>query len=229
MIMKLRTLHAFFALLLCICMMASLLPAGAEEVEVPATSFEDHGLEINMEVGKSYPYRTCTQEDMSMKTKGKAKVTKYEITDSLKGYETPEGYEWRSATFTLSFNGTNATSYGVLVNLLDNNYYNIEQWNDTRTDETYGKNADTTTHTVTWEGKDYDECMLVISWKGTSPWSEWVDEKGTFTVKVSFRVPVGFDGAVMALVDASIPTYRGNLVRPIYEVANADSLFFRFA
>lgn len=227
--MKFRTLHAVFALLLCICMMASLLPVGAEEAEAPATSFEDHGLEINMEVGKSYPYRTCTQDDTSMKTKGKAKVTKYEITDSLKGYETPEGYEWRSATFTLSFNGTNATSYGVLVNLQDTNYYNIEQWIDSAKDKKYERSADTSIHTITWEGTDYEECMLVISWKGDSPWSEWVDEKGTFTVNVSFRVPVGFDGAVMALVDASIPTYLNNATRPIYDVANADTLFFRFA
>jgi hypothetical protein len=97
------------------------------------------------------------------------------------------------------------------------NYYDIQVWDDSYYyDEDSGLNMGT----VNYNGIDYDKCAFTY----TAGFEDWVDQTCTYESTVMFRVPIGYDGAVLGLRDKGIEWEDGMY---IYDVADENTLFFR--
>jgi hypothetical protein len=191
---------------------------GETEGDVLTPAFEEHGLSINVKLGETYDCVTMCNENTSKKTTGKAVFSDYQVLSELEGYDTPEGYEWRTVHVSILFDDDNAWNYGISIGFANENYYDIQGWDDSRYDD---EDSGLSIYTVNYNGIDYDKCAHTL----TGGFGDWVDQTITFEATVIYRVPIGYDGAVFGLRDKSIEWEDGMY---IYDVADENTLFFRF-
>ena len=113
---------------------------GATEGEKLQPEFEKYGIECNLEVGKSYEYKTHCVQDETLQTKGTLTVKSFEIFDADATHAPKDGYEWRVVKMEVSFRDLNAYDKGFLYALASEDYYgivnrevltaNLTGWND---------------------------------------------------------------------------------------------------
>jgi hypothetical protein len=192
---------------------------GETEGDVLTPAFEEHGLSINVKLGETYDYVTTCYENTSKKTTGKAVFSDYQVLSELDGYDTPEGYEWRTVNLSITFYDDNASRYGMMVGMANENYYDIQGWDDNKY---YDEDSGLYMYTVNYNGTDYDKCTYV--WLGNGL-GGWIDDTNIFEMEICYRVPIGYDGAVLGLRDKGIEWEDGMY---IYDVADENTLFFRF-
>ena len=190
---------------------------GETEGEPLTPSFETHGLVINMEEGVTYDYLTICYDNPSKETVGHLTISNYQISEALEGYETPEGYEWRSVHASILFDDDNAWNYGMSVGICRENYYDIEGWDNS---SQYDEARELSTYTVNYHGVDYPECAVAVS----GGFSGWVDQTNTYELDYSVRVPVGYDGFVIGFYNKRTQWEDGMY---IYDVADENTMFFR--
>lgn len=177
-------------------------------------SFEAHGLSINARVGETYDYVTCCSADESRITVGKLTFSNYREFDSaISGLE---DYEWRAVHIEIAFSDENAQDYGMRVRFTHEDYYDTEAWN-----EVYDDDDNSKSYTIHFNGTDYTECKSIFSGPG---FSGWVDGVNTWEAEVFVVVPIGYDGMVVCLRNGALIWDEGMY---IYDVADADTIFFR--
>lgn len=188
---------------------------GATEGEVLQPEFERHGLVCNLEVGKSFEFKTHCSADKTVKTKGTLTVKSFEIFDSDAERAAKAGYEWRVAKIDISFRDLNAYNKGFTYTIANEDYYGT-----TNRTETYTKISDT-------EGSytfRVDEEEKTVTERLSTSLSGWNDfGTNTLHVEYSVQVPKGYDGAVIGFLD---PTKRAD-GQTIFEADTQDALFFQ--
>lgn len=193
---------------------------GETEGEVLTPDYVTYGLNSNMVLGETYDYSTCCYDDADIPTVGKVTVTSYETIEPDAEHEAIDGYEWRRVSFEILFSDDNAWEYGYYVFSSINDYYDIEgfddiaEWND----------DDTMNFTINTNGESYDQCFMIDVWNS----GEWNSQSRTctFTEYMDIRIPVGYDGIVLTLIDGQT-TWEDGMY--IYDVANENTLFFRLS
>ncbi|MBR5125524.1 MAG: hypothetical protein IKU68_02190 [Oscillospiraceae bacterium] len=172
---------------------------GAVTGEVLQPDMEKYGITEFMEPGTVYPYTTELGEG-DVLTVGEVEVLSYEVFPSSEEYPAKEGYEWRVATFRMSFFGYMAYRYGVDTEYNIEDYYNITLLDDT---VVYHEEEACDTYTVNYHGQ-LMEVMQYDSytwdrwmWKNDQ---NWVDGKIVF----AYCVPEGYDGAVVGFRNSEI-------------------------
>lgn len=196
---------------------------GAQEgLPLPA-DFEVSGLVCNMEVNTAYPYHSCTDRNPSLSVNGTAIVRDYRIFESDDTHAAKEGYEWRSVQVEVSFDAENAKDNGVRLNCWIEDYYDVDEW---KKSICLLNNADMT-YSIQYMGEETEIYCVIENYY----WSGWVDDILTYYQTMYFQVPVGYDGVVLAFLDAStLPKNSTNHAKtPVSEVADENSLFFRLS
>lgn len=180
-------------------------------------SFEKYGLVVNVEEGKKYNYRCACYYDMSKETIGEAVFSDYRIVkeDATLGLERRDGYEWRIVTCSILFYDYNAVNYGISIGYSNENYYDIESWDES---ERYAEETGFLYYTVNYNGTEY-ECCLIQKFQ----FSDWEFDQVTWNCECYINVPVGYDGFVIGL--SNLNTWEEGMY--IYDVADENTLFFR--
>ena len=203
---------------------------GKELGPVQTPGFEQHGLVCAMVPGKTYDYVVNCFGNEEKTTLAKATILNYKAAPAIENYEAVpgtvwnfearEGYEWRFVTARIVYDDENARKYGWTVGFCHEDYYDIEHHDDTMVfdekEHDYGKER---TFDILYKGKHYD-CRTIIVYHS----SDWVNRVLTYTFAIAHQVPVGYDGCVVGLCKSS-KTWDDGL--HIYDIADADSLFFR--
>ncbi len=185
-----------------------------EDVGEPLTAaFETHGLTINAKENVTYDYVTSvSKDDPSTKTTGHLTFYNYHIVENMEYLENIDGYEWRSVHVNILFDGEYASQ-----NPSFENYYDIEGWDDSSfLDESSGNRL----YTVNYLGEDYPKCTYRSF---NDRWS-YFGNITTYDCDHYFRVPIGYDGAVISYLDYG-NTWDDGMY--IYDVADKNTLFFR--
>ena len=191
---------------------------GATEGEPLPADFETYGLTINAEEGGTYDYVTVCSENSSKTTVGHATFSDYRIIeeDAELGLEKKDGYEWRALHVSIAFDDENANNYGMSIGRCNENYYDIEGWdNSSEHDEETNMNH----HVVNYHGTDYE-----ITYFEIAKWLGWVNETNTYEYDVYVNVPTGYDGCVFGFYDKKTSWEDGMY---IYDIADDNTLFFR--
>ena len=188
------------------------------EGEPLIASFEEHGMVINAEEGVTYDYVTTCSTNTSKKTVGHLTFSDYQIAETVEGFESKEGYEWRTVHATIVFDDANAFNYGPSYSSCIDNYFDVGGWdNSSHFDEDSGLRI----YTVNYYGTDYTECAVAFM---NDRWSGWINNTITFEADIYVRVPVGYDGVVVGFYDSAIKWAEG---MHIYDIADENTLFFR--
>lgn len=189
---------------------------GKTDGDVLQAAFEVHGLSASCTENVPYDYVTVCYDDAGKKTTGKATFHDYRVFDFDDTHEALDGYEWRCVKVTIVFSDENARKYGYSCGACQENYYDIQGWdNSSRHVDDY-----TSEYTANFNGQDYDACQIYSKWEN----SGWVDNVVTIEVTLDARVPAGFDGVVFGLRDNSTAWEDGMY---IYDVADENTLLFR--
>lgn len=186
-----------------------------ETVGEPLTpAFVEHNVKGQfMELGKTYDYVTSCWKDKNVETVGRATITDYQTFASDDTHEAKEGYEWKTVELQIVFSDDNAWNYGIDVEDCDIDYYDIVGHDESSVDDENG-----TSFTASWNGQNYTECRLISN----GSFSGWEDQTDILTINKEFLIPVGYDGILVGIYDASMR--EGG--QYIYDVANDDTLFF---
>lgn len=162
------------------------------------------------ELNTPIPFTTsCWTEGYD--TTGTIEFKDYSEFESADGFEAAEGYEWRAVTVILDFYDENWQNYGWLTGYGLNDYYYFDEDEDVdfEEDEEF---------TINYNGEDYTKCKS----ERTNIRS---DNKG-MEVRVSIRVPIGYDGFGLAVYDRDAGVKMENGARFI-DAANENTVFFR--
>lgn len=192
-----------------------------ETVGEPLTpDFVTYGITTGMEVGVHYDYETICYMDTGIKTVGDLVVLDYSVIDFDDTHEAKEGYEWRVATFQALFSDENAQRYGYQPAYCREDYYNIRLNDDSAVFDDDG-NA---TFTVNYHGEDM-EC----AYRNDILSNEWRDLTANFTFRVSYQVPVGYDGCVFGMCDFdAVMQHTDDMY--LFDIYDPDTFhLFRFA
>jgi hypothetical protein len=162
------------------------------------------GMTEFMEQGKTYELETITAKDAEKSTIGLVSVESYEIFESAEGYEALEGYEWRVVKFACEFRDDNAQDYGFWINSRIEDYYTTTLHDDSSVDTYVGDGESISEYIVNWHGQ---EMPATEHWSTESTgWQK--DENGEYYntryYTYAVRVPVGYDGGVLAVYDYGI-------------------------
>ena len=198
---------------------------GKTEGEPLLADFEKHGFKtIKPEKSKVYDYITVCYENAKKKTVGKLKVRDYITTSEIRAtdedspYNLPykKGYEWKFICFDIEFSDNNAYKYGFNSSYCMENYYAIEEWDNSSVEIS----DDIIEYTVNYNGKDeVVVCKLINSYN-----SGWINKANHYYLDVAFQVPEGYDGVVFGFFDATTKWKDGMY---IYDIADENTLFFR--
>ena len=192
----------------------------ATEGEILTAAFEEHGLKINvLKLDTEYDYVTICSADASKKTVGKLSVSDYRVFAGDEKHPALEGYEWHAVTVSIRFSDENAWRYGMGVKTCQENYYDISGWDESSTRLEKERMIQ---YTCNFNGVEYTECLYDDSCMMN--FSEWVNKECVCTFERYFRVPVGFDGAVIGIYNYAIEWGEGQY---IYDIADENTLFFR--
>ena len=123
---------------------------------------------------------------------------------------------WKYISFDIAFSDENANKYGWSTDLCVENYYAIEEWDNSAVDISDSIRE----HTVNYNGQD----ETVVYKRINSYNSGWINKVIHWYCDVAFQVPEGYDGAVFGFYDASTEWEDGMY---IYDVADENTLFFR--
>ena len=184
--------------------------------------FVTYGIKTDMVVGAHYDYETVCYDDTSVKTVGEVTVLDYSIFDSDATHAAKAGYEWRVATFQILYGDENANVYGYSTSSSREDYYDIRLNDDT---VVYDDNGNAT-FTVNYYGENR-EC----SYFSESLVNEWQEGGyayvGTVVFRVSYQVPVGYDGCVYGVRDGATEWPEDGYV---YDIYDPDAFhYFRFS
>lgn len=179
--------------------------------------FEKMGLAFNVQLGENYDYITCTSMDSSLPTIAQLTFTDYRVFEGDELHEPMEGYEWRSVHASALYGDENAWNYGCKYRWLNFDYYFVNEEDEIKED----KENDTKEYTINYMGKDFTECCFQTE---DGKFREW-SENGTCEFHIDFfaRVPIGYDGMVIAFCDAA----KGDEIIKLNEQIDENTLFFR--
>ena len=190
---------------------------GATEGEPLTPAFVEHGLPEPRRISSlssSTPLRYVTScyEDVSKKTVGVLRLSNYVVFDSDETHEGKEGYEWRAVQISMEFHDDNAWDYGYSWQVDLEDYYSATAFDENMNMES----GDTVEYpVVNYHGVEYPDCLVNVTYgKANENWH----------IKVYFRVPIGYDGVVLAFLDASTIQEEGMY---IYDVADENTVFLR--
>ena len=176
---------------------------GAEEGEPLTPSFVASGYEIDVtEAGVSVPMEVAG-------TKYLFRVESYDIYASDAAHEALEGYEWRTVALVIEAQ-ENQSALGTNVLLYPDydDYYDSAKFNETLA-QVPGSALLSLSHTVNYLGTDYPGCRFQLDHSnldnGADAWA--------FEQTMSFRVPVGYDGIVVCVGDATLMNGDYNALR----------------
>lgn len=173
---------------------------------------------ISLELGKEYDYITCCNTNREMKTVAKAVYSNLRVFEGDETHEAAEGYVWYAISLDITFSDENAVKYGAETYEFYLDYYASGKWSDKPWEEGVG-NGDT--FSVNYYGRDYSDCMISYINPG---FLGWVADTCTYHCEYAFRVPVGYDGIMFGLLDASIEVVPG---KQLYEIVDENTLLFR--
>lgn len=197
------------------------------ETEPPVVSeMEQAGFTDFMEVGVPYELTTLCYKNEEYNTTGEITVVSYEIFESADGYAPLEGYEWRVVKIEARFFDDNAGNYGIkAIPTNFDDYYNVKLQDDTceMVEETDA--YDQYRYTVIYNGQEMD----VYYFDPLYVWSDWSTNKAgnrevTLSMAWEFLVPIGYDGTVIGMRDASVEWPDGAYIT---DYDPADFLLFR--
>lgn len=169
---------------------------GAEVGEPLEAYFEKMGVEINVtEPGVPYEYKCRAFDKPDHTVTGIMVPSIVETFPSAEGYEAMEGYEWKRVEFAY-FIPESEMEYGGYISARSTNYYESK-------DEaiTMLSDGEDSPFIANYCGNVYDKCIE----RFTTIENIWAFEE-TFLhtrcwvliMEYAFRVPVGYDGVVMA-------------------------------
>lgn len=186
---------------------------GATVGEPLQPEFEKYGLTCNAELDVEYPYTTLCYQNHNYTTTGRVTFTDYEIFTSDDTHEPLEGYEWRAVTTTVIFDDENEAEYGSEQSIGISDYYDIVGYEDSF-DNTNN------THSISYNGTDYSD----VHWEYDElSDGEWINGASTWSIRIYFRVPIGYDGAIIAWYSSANrkeDTY-------LYDLLDENSIVFR--
>lgn len=188
---------------------------GATVGEPLQADFEKFGLECNAEQNVKYPVKIPM--DGFKLTVGEIVFSDYGVFDSDEIHEALEGYEWRAITMSVSINLDNAyllSDLRVYPDAIFTDYY-------CNYDNTY--NESTGTYTLNYNGVDYTEVRDGDSEELTEG-DGWNGDICTVKMRYFRRVPKGYDGLVLAVIDSSKTDDEGKLIDPHL---SGDNVCFR--
>lgn len=162
--------------------------------------FEEYGLECNAELDTEYAYKTICSSRPELTTIGKLVFSNYEVFASDETHEALDGYEWRKVTATVTFDDENARKYGFSTKFYFQDYY-------------------VCSGPVNYNGIDYLDVAVDV----VKEYSDWQNGSCAYTYDVFYRVPIGFDGAVLVFTSEA----NANKGSYIHEKADEDTIFFR--
>ena len=179
---------------------------------------------------RNIKYVAACYNDPGKTTVAKATITNYVVVPAIENYEAApgitwnfearEGYEWRIVTAQVVYDDENAATYGWTIGTCNEDYYDIEHHDDTTVydeeEHDYGSDG---TFDLLYKGEHYDCRKLFANYT-----SGWVNDVMTYIVTSAYQVPTGYDGCVFGLWNRS-KTWDDGLY--IYDIADADTLFFR--
>lgn len=192
------------------------------EGEPLTAAFEEHGLTINAEEGVTYDFRTVCQDNRSKETVGHAVFSDYQIVeeDAGSGLEKKDGYEWRTVHIEVTFDDENAWDYGMYLYWGAEDYYDIEGWEDSETEnENNSDGAKTNYYTINYHGMEYD-CEVSF----TQKFQTWdpVERSCIWEADYYAHVPADYDGIVIGLYNG-----KNEPEGYLYNYTDEGSLFFR--
>lgn len=192
--------------------------------------FEKYNVTENfVELDKEYNCVVACNDDSSRTTNAKIIFSDYQTFTSgtpetsgdilLNIEELPQvsDYEYKSVYVTVKFSDENAIKYGASVT------FNFEDYYDVVGTAESSKNMDDgwSQWTANWNGTDYTEC-IAGSFYG---WNTNSDDTYSFNAVYIVRMPVGYDGCVLVFRNGQVE-YGDD--QYIYDIDNADTVFFRF-
>lgn len=189
--------------------------------------FEKYGLtEKFIELDKEYDC-VIACDDMQHTTNAKVIFSNYQtiasgVPENFGNFkintELPEkeGYEYKIVDITINLSDENAIKYGAYIDPYLEDYYDDAGFNDSWIYEDDGW----ITFTVNWNGNDYTECRVF----GISEWITNADKTYSYNATEIVRVPVGYDGFVIAVLNNLNEAQEGQY---IYDLDNTDTLFVR--
>lgn len=192
---------------------------GAAQGSALTPDFVTYGIKADMAVDGHYEYETLRDLYSGAKNVGDLTVLDYNIFSSDATHEAKDGYEWRVATFQIFF--PNRHSYTWISNR--EGYYDIKLSDDSSDTSHPDNKTSITSFTVNYYGEDmegfYRREVLING--------RVEDDASMVTERVSFQVPVGYDGCVAGYSDRAVEWPEGGYIYDVY----SPSAFhlFRFA
>ena len=183
--------------------------------------FDAKKIEPAFKEGEPAEYRSITAEGQ-LDTAGTATITGTQVFKEDETHQAVDGYQWTIVNMVLSFSDEVSRKNGFDYNYLISDYYDIEGFTHSFIyDEAVGYN----TFKVSWYGKDYDQCRVLV--KTVS--SEWEKsaEGYTKTVELTWNLllPEGYDGTVIGVRNSKIDIGESHY---LYQYYNAeDFLLYR--
>lgn len=177
------------------------------EATATQADFEKYGLVCNAKLNTTYPY-VIPCYDREYTTNGKVTFSDYKVFGGDETHEALDGYEWRAVTCTVVFDDDNAYNHGYSgIGVGTTDYYK-DSFLDNYKEKKVSFSA--TYNGVEYTGIQYDREVL---------FSDWDDNGYTYKFRELYRVPVNYDGVVLAIYN---PTVDWSVAK-----TNKDSLFFR--
>ena len=209
-------------ILILILLLGACGAGGNESAEPKRPDFEEHNIAINLKEDEPASYTTSCKTDPTKKTTGTLTVStpvhfKGESALPENTMQPLEGYEWIQVNIETVFADDNAKDFGVDRSSCVSNYYDLKYFENNLE---YNSSA-VSKFAVFFNEQEYTECQF-IKVLDNQGWTK--EMKNILNYTWYFRVPEGYDGMVIAFLDAGITWEKG---KQIYEVLDANSLVFR--
>lgn len=185
---------------------------GAEVGEPLQADFEKYGLTCVEAWDTPYPYISQCPDNMGVTASGTVTFSGHQVFLSDDAHEALDGYEWHTFTMTCLFsNDVNAIQYGGSAHCTSADYYDIAGFNASDTEAVHFYDVEYTECT-------YDTEVVKNAWEG---------DDLIFQFECTARLPVGYDGFVIAFVDRATALAWDSETTLIHEAANENTLLFR--
>lgn len=210
----------FLKKLVAVVTMVSVLSMGftAFAEESASVGFEKAGLECNLKLGEPAVYYSIAYDE-DIPIYAYVTVVSDEIIPSSDVLQAKPGYEWRRVTVQIISDDPDVWALGIMTSTSTEDYYDFVYHDATCV---YNADTDRTTFSTVKDGVVYPECEQFVSY------GEWINDYDLETMgqirDYYFCIPVGYDGMVISLRDASIPWLEGQY---ICDVADENTLFYR--
>lgn len=161
--------------------------------------FEANKVKCTAQLNKVIKFTTRCDRDESRFSTGTVTFSDYSTFNSTYKHKARDGYVWQSVTMTYVFDDENAYNFGVRtpINLWDYYNENKNRQNDEKNEQGYG------VFFVNYYGKEYecwwDTSLVQKGWE----WKSFGDGTFILSIRISFNVPVGYDGVVVGSYDAN--------------------------